>query len=109
MSIVNYNAFCKTTQKTLLPWQIQTVNTPNLTFRGFYNQEVRPHVSEDGARELTETFISKEKCSSDPVDSDLFISACVPRFGPFVKFHVQEIGEEASLPFTGEYCAYMQE
>ena len=87
-----------------MPWRIQAVGLPTLTFRGFYHEQASKLIEDARSRprELHSTFVGKSKDSTDVVDSELPVREVVAVFGPFAKFIVEEIGVELEPQVVGE-------
>ena len=91
--------YCKSSNRTLIPWKISSVNPPSLTFREFFLSAS----NFEEPRELVATFVGRSKEETDEVDCDLAISEVCTAFGHFAKFYTQQIvcseedGMEANL------------
>ena len=84
--MLNYYVFCQTRKKTLVPWLIEALEPPNVTFREFLSQKV-----DLGGLQLGKTFLGKSKDNLDPVTPDLVAADVIRTFGPFVKYFVKEM------------------
>ena len=84
--MLNYNVFCQTRKKTLVPWTIEALEPPNVTFREFLSQRV----DLDGLH-LDNTFVRRSKDSLDSVAPDLVAADVIQTFGPFVKYYVEQM------------------
>ena len=97
MSIINYSVYCNSKRRSILPWQISSINPPSLTFRNFFLAEVRPRC-EDNC-EISDVFVGKSKDSLDRVNIELVIADVISIFGPFVKYTVGQVHDEVvSIP-----------
>ena len=103
MALISYLVYCKTTKRTILPWKINSVSVPSITFRQFYEDDVvakyTMYDTSCNLRELNCVFVGKSKEDVDEVDCNLQILSVCHTFGPYVKFIVEEIGES---PIDGE-------
>ena len=84
--MLNYSVFCQTRKKTLVPWTMEALDPPNVTFRQFLSQKVRLDVLQ-----LDKTFVGKSKTNLDPVAPDLVVADVIQTFGPFVKYFVEQM------------------
>ena len=84
--MLNYNVFCQTRNRTLVPWRVQALDPPNVTFQEFLSSRV----DFDGL-ELDKSFVGRSKENIDPVALDLVAADVIQTFGPFVKYHVKEM------------------
>ena len=99
--MLKYAILNNTTNRTLSPWRIESVNPPNATFRSFFNQRSRL----DGVLDvdLVSTYVGKNKEDLDPVNDDLVVLEVINVFGPFVKYLVddQNVFEDTATPAPG--------
>ena len=95
--MLNYYVFCQTRKKTLVPWTIEALEPPNMTFREFLSKKV----DLDGLQ-LGKTFVGKSKDNLDPVTPDLVTADVIRTFGPFVKYFVEQM-TPARLVTQGRY------
>ena len=84
--MLNYYVFCQTRKHTLVPWTIEALDPPNMTFREFLSKKV----DLDGLQ-LGKTFVGKSKDNLDPVTPDLVAADVIRTFGPFVKYFVEQM------------------
>ena len=73
-NIVNVIVFCKSTNSTLLPWQIAKFHPPSATIRAFFTEVISKKMAQrhDGTvGSIAEVFIGKRKDLLDLVDPDL--------------------------------------
>jgi len=84
--MLNYYVFCQTRKKTLVPWMIEALEPPNVTFRELLSTKV----DLDGLQ-LGKTFVGKSKDNLDPVTPDLVAADVIRTFGPFVKYFVEQM------------------
>ena len=75
--------------KTLVPWTIEALNPPNVTFREFLCSKFDLHGRTP--RELDKTFVGRSKEKLDLVGADLVAADVVQTFGPYVKYLVKEV------------------
>ena len=91
-SIVNVIVFCKSTNRTLFPWQIAKIHPPSATFRSFFAEVISTKMvpRPDGTvGSISEVFVGKRKDLLDLVDPDLQIIEVTPTFGHFIKYYVR--------------------
>ena len=84
--MLNYHVFCPTRSRTLVPWRIEALESPNVTFREFLSSKF----DLDGL-ELDKSFVGRSKENLDPVAPDLVAANVIQTFGPFAKYHVKEL------------------
>jgi len=84
MTLLNYMVYCRSSKKTLLPWQIVSVHPPSHTYLSFFESEVKPKCP-DGCQ-MSEVHVGKAKEALDHVDPSLTIADVTSVFGNFVKF-----------------------
>jgi len=92
-SIVNVIVFCKSTNRTLFPWQIAKIHPPSATFRSFFAEVISTKMAPrpDGTvGSISEVFVGKRKDLLDLVDPDLQIIEVTPTFGHFIKYYVRD-------------------
>ena len=77
MALVNTSVYCTSDRRTILPWIIQAVDSPDTTFRSFYHDHVSRHLNTSETvpltRHLKETFVGSRKETLDEVDPDLVL------------------------------------
>ena len=81
MSIINYIVYSKSRKSMLFPWNIDSVQTPTLTFRQHYMCDVRPHCLQlfpDIQCDLEEVYVGTEKERVDVVDPRLWSQKWYP-------------------------------
>ena len=100
MTLINYTVYCKSTKKTLLPWQIVSVHPPSHSFCSFFESEVKQKCSLDC--QMTHVHVGKTKEALDQVDSSLVIVDVTSVFGNFVKF-TTETPPEVEVIEVGAY------
>ena len=83
LKMLNYHVYCQTRKKVLVPWTIEAINPPNLTFRQFLSNKV-----DFEETELDQTFVGKSKDKLDLVSADLVAADVIQTFGPYVKYLV---------------------
>ena len=91
-NIINVIVFCKSTNSTLLPWQIAKIH-PSATFRSFFTEVISKKMAprHDGTvGSIAEVFIGKRKDLLDLVDPDLQINEVTPTFGQFIKYYMRD-------------------
>ena len=84
--MLKYYVFCQTRKKTLVPWMIEALEPPNMTFREFLSKKV----DLDGLQ-LGKIFVGKSKDNLEPVTPDLVAADVIRTFGPFVKYFVEQM------------------
>ena len=67
--MLNYHVFCSSKNKTLVPWTIEALNPPNVTFREFLYSKFDLHGRTP--RKLDKTFVGRSKEKLDLVGADL--------------------------------------
>ena len=103
-TMLNYSVYCRTVRRSIVPWNIATVEPPDTTFRKFFSENVLPKIQEPN-RELKETFVGKSKDMLDCVDKDMCVREVITTFGPYAKFVTEEIG--AIGPVAGSlFCFF---
>ena len=83
---------------TLVPWRIQGIHPPNITFRGFFHEHgsrfIEGSLNSLGF-ELHSTFVGTSEERMDLlVNPGLQVVEVTGVFGPYAKFVAQEIGEQ---------------
>ena len=84
MTLLNYTVYCRSSKRTLLPWQIVSVHLPSHTYQSFFESEVKPKCP-DGCQ-MDQIHVGKAKEALDQVDPSLNIVDVTSVFGNFVKF-----------------------
>ena len=103
--MISYTILTSGSKKTLAPWRIQSVNPPDVSFRGFFHETAVHGIesSNSGRYELQSTYVGKSKAEMDQVDSDMKVLEVSQVFGSYTKFFAEEIGEAQQRFSTGEH------
>ena len=109
--MLNFTVYHRTARKTLVPWRINKVTPPDVTFRGFYHEQgsrfVQGRSSGPSATllELHATYVGSSKEQLDQVDPDLGVLEVIRTFGPYAKFLVEDAGgsESTASRCEGEF------
>ena len=102
MTLLNYTVFCRAEKKTILPWQIVSVNPPSHTYQSFYDADVKEKCHVDG--ELCQVHVGRAKDTLDQVDPSLTIADVTSVFGNYVKFTIESFSKQAALVKVCREC-----
>ena len=96
--LVNCSVFCLIQSRTVFPWTILKVPELELSFADFFEHELRKRVSQCHCEfELVSACAGKNKDVLDEVDLLLQVQSVVSLFGPYIKYRIKCLQDEALL------------
>lgn len=86
MGIISVSAIDIASKKVVLQWKIMNYDPPGVTFKEFFNDDIKPLLKE--SMELSKAYIGLDKHNMDETDVSLPLGEVTRSFGSYVKYMV---------------------
>ena len=96
-TLVNCIVVSANQNKVIYPWKITHATEDNISIKEFFLRNIRNSLENCV---LVKAYLGKSKDSLDLIDLDIDLKSSVNSFGPFIKFVVDNGGQESQVPST---------